>query len=200
MAKRKGAESWKIPTEQEVKELYSDSERFAMHQKKIDDVESVNHKKTIEDTYQEKKNNIILVGVVILGIIIAMIIISVIFVFNKGKNDIKATEGNLNRHNQQTEMGFDEEDNPNTAEGTDQYNNNIQPNSEPAVPQGQTYPQQNYPQSQQMPAGPQGQAYPQQQQNYPQDQQMQSYPQGQAYPQGQQMPQENPRRVTSSQE
>lgn len=166
MAKKKGAEAWKIPTENEVNELYSDSERFNMHKKRVDAVEGVEHKKTIEDTFQEKKNNFLLIGIIILGVIIAMIIISVFMVISKGKKGLDATQSGLNRHNTQT-MEFEDEENMQSPESENQYNNNY--------PQGQQIPQQTYPQNQQF----------QNNQAYPQGQQI---PQ-QAYPQNQQMPQ-----------
>ena len=213
MAKRKGPETWQIPTEDEVNELYGDDEKQEKKEAEADDRANaeLRHVKTIEESFQEKKSNIVLTVTVIAGIIIALVIISAIMVTKGAKKGFNNMESGLNSHNSQTMQSDFENENP--EEG------NIQPQqgdmntgAYPAQPQtsqdnsvypnatDNSYPQNSYPQPAAEPVQGNGQAYPQTQEAYPSQN---AYPEGnvqpapntdQAYPQAQDAyPQTNPR-------
>ncbi|MBQ0105439.1 MAG: hypothetical protein KBT47_05330 [Armatimonadetes bacterium] len=204
MAKRKGPETWQIPTEDEVNELYGDDEKQEKKEREAEDRVNaeLRHVKTIEESFQEKKTNIVLTVTVIAGIIIALVIISAIMVTKGAKKGFSNMESGLNSHNSQTMQSDFENENPegeNIQPQPGDMNTGVYPDQSQTVQDNSVYPNNTYPQPSDS-VQSNGQAYPQTQEAYPSQN---AYPEGnvqpapntgQTYPQAQDTyPQTNPR-------
>ena len=199
MAKKNGPESWQIPSEDEVKDLYGDDEKLEQKVAKANELAGDGtHQKTFEEILEERKSNFYLMGMILLGVIIVAIVVSVAITIIKAGKNIENTESKVENQNIM-KSNADSDVEGGLQEGT----NNVDPYGYGSVPQA--YPQEGVPQGQPAPgvttqvpgATPQQvpQAVPQQApqpapEAYPMDQtpvpnpqpQPSPEPQGQAYP------------------
>lgn len=199
MAKKKGPESWQIPSEDEVRDLYGDEEKLEQKAAKANELAGDGtHQKTFEEILEERKSNFYLMGMILLGVIIVAIVVSIAITVMKASKNIENTESKVENQNiMKTNADSDVEGG--LQEGTnnmDPYGYGATPQNYPEVPQGQPVPgvatqvpslvpeQPSQPVPQGAPQ-PTPEAYPQpmDQTPYPNPQPLQSQEaQGQAYP------------------
>lgn len=187
MAKRKGPDSWRIPTEKEINEQYE------LHSVTVDDKADTIIAQSRLQINRQKQDLIQLVTIAV-ALIIVLVAVSLIIYVVKAKNNFTNVQNDLKNKSQQRQMNFDE-DNTSASEGNGQYTNNYPQGNYQTMPNGQI-PQGNY--QQQAQQGNYQQQAPQGNYNYPtqngqvsQDNYNQPVQNGQApqgnynYPQGQ---------------
>lgn len=164
MAKRKGPDSWKIPTEKEINEQYE------LHSVTVDDKADTIIAQSRLQINRQKQDLIQLVTIAV-ALIIVLVAVSLIIYVVKAKNNFTNVQNDLKNKSQQRQMNFDE-DNTSASEGNGQYTNNYpQQGNYQTMPNGQAS-QNNYQQQ-----APQGNY------NYPTQAPQGNYNQGQV-PQG----------------
>ena len=188
----KGPESWKIPSEDEVKDLYGDDEKLEQKVARANELAGDGtHKITLEQKLEERKGNLLLMGMILVGVIIVAIVVSVAITIINASKEVSSMENSVENQNQM-KSNADIDDQNSVQEGT----NNMYPEGygqsqpmtpyeegQPAQPMAQPTPQptpltgpEAYQQA--LPsAEPQGQAYPTAPQ--PMDSQAPQYLQGQ---------------------
>ncbi|MBQ7256177.1 MAG: hypothetical protein IJS60_00600 [Abditibacteriota bacterium] len=199
MAKKNGPESWQIPSEDEVKDLYGEDEKLEQKVAKANELAGDGtRQKTFEEILEERKSNFYLMGMILLGVIIVAIVVSIAITIIKAGKNIENTESKVENQNIM-KSNADSDVDGSLQEGTnnmDPYGYGATPQNYPEVPKGQPVPgvatqvpslvpeQPSQPVPQGAPQ-PTPEAYPQpmDQTPYPNPQpQPSAEPQGQAYP------------------
>ena len=141
MAKEKGPQDWKIPSEDEVKDLYGDDEKLEQQVARANELKGDGtHKKTFEEQLEERKSNFYLMGMILLGVIIIVIVASFsISIINAGKK-VENMEDSVENQNQ-LKQSADIEDENGLPEGENNFNQYGYDQTQPMTqPYGGVYP------------------------------------------------------------